>query len=227
MNNLLNEKAKNKLGVRNEYLLNFLINDIKDKTVLDIGCGFGWLEYRLKKKIKKIIGIDINKKDITQAKKEIKSNMVTFLVGSGLKLPVRPNSIDVVVASEVIEHLQKNSETLFFKEINRVLKIRGKLFITTPFNDIRSKFFDPAWWLIGHRHYSLKSLKELSKKTNLHIVDYKIWGRGWSMLGLLNLYISKWIFHRKRFFEDFFYKKELSEMESNKGWMNLMVKYQK
>lgn len=227
MKNKLGEKSGDKLGSRNVFFLNFLGDDIKNKTVLDIGCGFGWLEYRLKDKVKKIIGVDINEDDIRQAKNEIKSDKVSFLVGSGLKLPIKSNSIDVVVASEVVEHLPKDSEEIFFKEISRVLKIKGKLLLTTPFNDIRSKLLDPAWWFIGHRHYSIKDLEKFSKKINFRRIDYEICGGFWSMLGLLNLYISKWIFKRKRFFENYFYKKELSEMERSKGWMNLMVKYQK
>lgn len=107
------------------------------------------------------------------------------------------------------------------------MKIKGKLFLTTPNGDIRSKLFDPAWWLIGHRHYFVKDLEKFCNKTNLKIKNYKISGGFWSIVGLLNLYISKWIFRRKVFFENYFYNKELSEMKRNKGWMNLMVKYQK
>lgn len=110
MINILEEKYSDKLSARNVILLNYLYRDFKDKTILDIGCGFGWLEYRLKDKVKKIIGVDINKDHIKKAKKEIISKNVTLLVGSALRLPIKSNSIDVVVASEVIEHLPKGGE---------------------------------------------------------------------------------------------------------------------
>lgn len=227
MKNKLGEKSGDKLSSRNIFFLNFLSNDIKNKTVLDVGCGFGWLEYRLKDKVKHITGIDVNDNDILKAKNEINSKNVEFITGNALKLPFKDNNFDVVISSEVIEHLPKNSEECFLKEISRVLKKEGKLFLTTPFDDTRSKLLDLAWWFIGHRHYSIKDLDKYTKKINFRRVDYKICGGFWSMLGLLNLYISKWIFSRNRFFENYFYKKELNELKKNNGWMNLMVKYQK
>lgn len=164
MKNKLGEKSGDKLSSRNIFFLNFLSNDIKNKTVLDVGCGFGWLEYRLKDKVKHITGIDVNDNDILKAKNEINSKNVEFITGNALKLPFKDNNFDVVISSEVIEHLPKNSEECFLKEISRVLKKEGKLFLTTPFDDTRSKLLELAWWFIGHRHYSIKNLDKYTKK---------------------------------------------------------------
>lgn len=228
MKNRLEEKSSDNLEPRNIVFLDFInIEKIKEKRVLDIGCGFGWLEYRLKDKVRHITGMDVNIDNITKAKSEIHSKNVDFLIGSALKLPFKDNSFNVVISSEVIEHIQKNCEKKYFKEIERVLKRGGRLFLSTPFDDFRSKLFDPAWWIIGHRHYSIKCLNKFINKNKLKIINIKICGRFWGMLGLLNLYISKWIFRRKKFFENYFYKKELSELKNNSGWLNLMVEYKK
>lgn len=227
MKNILKEKATDRIGARNLFLVNFVGDKIKNKNVLDIGCGFGWLEYQWQDIVKKIVGIDIDKVNIKKATKEVGSKKVIFLVGDGLKLPVKSNSFEVVVASEVIEHLPRGSEGKFLTEINRVLTDGGKLFLTTPFDSFGSKLFDPAWWLTGHRHYSMQKIEKMLKRANFKVIDFRINGKIWSLFGLLNLYISKWIFGRRRFFEKFFYKKELAEIKSGKGWMNLMVECQK
>lgn len=47
-----------------------------------------------------------------------------------ITLPFTSNSLDIVVAGEIIEHLYDTGD--FLEEIKRVLKPEGKLIITTP-----------------------------------------------------------------------------------------------
>lgn len=106
----------------------------KDKSlkILDIGCGDGvlaWLIYRRNKA--KIIGIDTDKDSLKAARKELKARgaKVKFVQASAYQLPFKTNSFDVVVATEIIEHLAK-PETML-QEISRVLKPQGQSIITT------------------------------------------------------------------------------------------------
>ncbi len=55
------------------------------------------------------------------------------------KIPVTDNYADMVICQEGIEHLSDQLKA--FKEFNRVLKINGKLLITTPsYSNLASKF---------------------------------------------------------------------------------------
>lgn len=226
MKNKLGEKGSDKLGPRNRAFLRFNeIESIKNKKVLDIGCGFGWLEYQLQNSVLKITGIDSDQMIIKNNQKLRHSNRVIFKKASALKMPFEDNSFEVVISSEVIEHLPKGSENIFFKEIYRVLKNNGVCFISTPNKNIASMIFDPAWYF-GHRHYRAKQLIEIASKNGLTLNKYKVTGSWWTMLGLINMYISKWVFGRKKFFNSFFENKEDKESLKS-GFMNLFISFQK
>lgn len=228
MRNLINEIPSDKLEGRNLALKKFIgVNNIKNKTILDIGCGFGWFEYCFQDKAKKIIAIDIDKKNLLKCKKQINSKNIEFIFGDGLSIPMKENSVDVVVASEVIEHLSKGSEDIFLREIKRVLKKDGVIYLTTPFESFWSNLTDPAWWLIGHRHYSLNKMLNLLNQNDLVLVKKRVFGKWWTLLSLLNMYVTKWIFRRKKFFENFFNEKERMESLDNNGFMNLFLCFRK
>ncbi len=226
MKNRLNETASETIGARNEEFLKFIgKNNLKNKFVLDIGCGTGWFEHQNKNIVKKIWAIDVDIKHVNQNKNFFKNKNIEFMVASGLDIPLRDGDVDVIVTSEVIEHIPKDRENIFFKEVYRVLKNKGKLFISTPYKNWRSQMLDPAWYW-GHRHYSLEFLSSQARLVGLKRKKYKIVGSWWTAIGLLNMYIAKWIFKRKKFFNNFFDTKEKIENQAN-GFMNLFIAFEK
>ena len=104
-----------------------LIKNIKNKKILDLGCGTGRHTRILKRGGAKVWGIDISPKMIEIAKSEIKG--VDFKVGSVYKLPYKSNHFDIVIAGLVI-HYFKNLDKAF-KEIHRVLKNNGIFIFST------------------------------------------------------------------------------------------------
>ncbi len=226
MRNSLKESATDRLGARNQAFLRFVGKDkIKNKIILDIGCGLAWFEYQNRKKAKKIWAIDKDGKHIEQNKKLLKDKNVVFTKGSALKIPLENESVEVIVASEVIEHLPKKTETIFFREARRVLKKKGDLFLSTPNNHLMAKLFDPAWYF-GHRHYDYKKLRKIAETEGLQMKAYQINGAWWSLLGLINMYVAKWVFGRRKFWENFFEERELKESRSS-GFMNLFIAFEK
>lgn len=229
MKNILEERPTDKFVVTQiAAIKNIDVKDINGKNVLDIGCGHGWFElYAMSKGIEKITGIEITEKDLSTAKKHIIDNRVSFKVGSAIKLPFEDSSFDTVVCIEVLEHIPRNMELKMFSEINRVLRKNGILYLSTPYSSLISIIFDPAWWLMEHRHYSKKSLILFGEKNKFKVLRIIVRERWWSLLSGLNMYIAKWIFHRKRFFEDFFIKKVLEEYKKSNGFLDIQVKYKK
>lgn len=92
--------------------------------VLDFGCGDGGFLRYLSPRISQGIGID-------PFATPVKGDSCSILRHSpGQDFPVASNSVDVVTALAVVEHLDEPS--WFLKEAHRVLREDGRLIITTP-----------------------------------------------------------------------------------------------
>jgi len=98
-----------------------LLKNVKNKKVLDLGCGTGRHTVILKRRGAKVWGIDLSPKMIEIAKSEIKD--VDFKIGSVYRLPYKSNFFDIVVAGLVIGYFKNLDKA--FKEVYRVLKNNG------------------------------------------------------------------------------------------------------
>lgn len=125
---------------------------IKNKKILDVGCGQGALSYILTKEKAKAFAVDNSEKALKEAKKLCKG--VNFIKSKSEKLPYRDNFFDMVVLFYVLEHVNNLKDTL--KECKRVLKKGGYLCIEFP----------PYYSLTGHHLYrfTLLPMQYLPKK---------------------------------------------------------------
>jgi len=98
-------------------------------TILDVGCGSGYLAYLIKKETPQfaIHGFDVSNEALKQAKALDKKYAMNI---NHDKIPENDTTYDFVVCSEVLEHLVNVRHCL--KEIWRVLKNSGKLVVTVP-----------------------------------------------------------------------------------------------
>ena len=98
-------------------------------TVLEVGSGEGYGIMELAPKSGHYIAVD---KYNTEISDELRiENNITFIQSEVPPLKgIDDNSVDFVVAFQVIEHI-KNDE-IFLQEIYRVLKPGGKVILTTP-----------------------------------------------------------------------------------------------
>ncbi|MGZ5486705.1 MAG: class I SAM-dependent methyltransferase [Nitrososphaeraceae archaeon] len=105
-----------------------LIDGIKPKSFLDIGCGDGYFCSRVKSLFNAdVIGVDISEKACELSNKRGINTIVADLQNI---LPFKNETFDVVFCGEVIEHLADTDFLL--DEIYRILKKEGYLIITTP-----------------------------------------------------------------------------------------------
>jgi 2-polyprenyl-3-methyl-5-hydroxy-6-metoxy-1,4-benzoquinol methylase len=89
----------------------FVDNIDKDDVVLDVGCGSGALSYDDAKKAKKVVGIDLNEKNISFAKQRYSEENIEYICGDALKdLP--NEKFDVIIMSNVLEHIKNRVEFL-------------------------------------------------------------------------------------------------------------------
>lgn len=229
MKNVLDQKPTRDLPARLKGCADFVSkNGIHGKTVLDVGCGFGsFVLYALENGAVQATGVEITENDIKTAKENIHSEKINFLVGSAIQIPVSDSSFDTVVSFDVIEHIPKHTESQMFSEIMRVLKPGGSFYLSTPFQSIGSNICDPAWFLVGHRHYSQKELQKFGADQGFITKLVETRGSWWTFFGILNMYISKWIFRRPLFFQKLFQKKENEEYLKREGFINIFVHYKK
>ena len=85
-----------------------------EKNVLEIGCGEGFIINYLK--MDNIIGVDFSKEAIKYAKSANPDN--NFLTGNIYDIPFSDESFDIVMALEILEHLNELEKAI--QEIYRV-----------------------------------------------------------------------------------------------------------
>ena len=111
-----------------ELLAPYMANSI----VLDLGCGqLPYIEFFPDMKIKEFYGVDLSLESLKIARRNFNGAFPLILVRYGVKnIPFRDTSVDIVVSSEVLEHLDDPKE--YLKEIHRVMKDGGYLSLSTP-----------------------------------------------------------------------------------------------
>lgn len=202
--------------------------DIKGKKVLDLGCGFGWCEINfLKRGVREIVGLDNSAEVLSTARKYIKNKRAKFIKGQAYDLPFKNASFDTTVSWEMIEHVPHEKELKVFKEAGRVLKKKGKFYVSTPFDSFWSKITDPAWWVTTHRHYSVARLSELAEQSGFDLTDYKVLGGIYSVIYSLNMYFSKWILRRKPLLDDKLRPYFTNEYDADSGYMFIYATFTK
>lgn len=107
-------------------------SNIRNKHILDIGCGDGVLAHKLAKLgVGTVVGMDSSPEAITFAKEKCESLPNTqFVIGSAYTLPFQDHCFDSVISTEVIEHLENPERML--SEIRRVWNGVGAILISTP-----------------------------------------------------------------------------------------------
>jgi ubiquinone/menaquinone biosynthesis C-methylase UbiE len=142
----LDEYKKERLGRYNKRLrINNLKNFIKDKKIIDLGCGHGnFLISCLGFGAKKCVGIDYGKDTIQYAKKiayKLKlQKKVKFYCRSIYHSKLRANYYDFAIQNGVFHHM--DNEVKAYKEMYRVLKKGGHCWIYT---DGGGGIRDNAW----------------------------------------------------------------------------------
>ena len=132
------------------------LNLKKVKKAIDIGCGNGRhlksLGFRLKKA--EIFGVDQLEHEIHKLNNEFDThvckngNSYSFSVQDIRAISFEDNSFDMVICSEVLEHVADVDATL--KELTRLLKPGGNLLISVP-----SYFPEKICWLLSKGYQNM------------------------------------------------------------------------
>jgi 2-polyprenyl-3-methyl-5-hydroxy-6-metoxy-1,4-benzoquinol methylase len=96
--------------------------------VLDVGCSSGYLARPLTHAGARVVGLEID----PEAAAEARSVCADVVVGDveSMELPFEPESFDVILCGDVIEHLRDPGAAL--ARLRPLLRPRGRLVLTTP-----------------------------------------------------------------------------------------------
>ena len=140
-----NQSSGKKLHPSIEKLLSKL-KITSNAKILDLGCGRGDITLFLANRTKETIGIDYSKEAILIAnnikkkfpKKIQKKTHFYRMRAEKLKFP--DNYFDLVICIDLFEHISKEELEVVLKEISRVLKRNGILFVHTGTNKLLNDF---------------------------------------------------------------------------------------
>ena len=102
----------------------------RGKRVLDAGCGAGYGSAALARAAERVVGVDRAPEAIEFARAHYGASNLSFEEASCEALPHAEGSFELVVAFEVIEHLEDWRG--FLREVRRVLVPNGQMVVSTP-----------------------------------------------------------------------------------------------
>ncbi|MDO8555707.1 MAG: class I SAM-dependent methyltransferase [Nanoarchaeota archaeon] len=149
--------------------------------ILDVGCGTGVIASALAKN-NAVVGLDISAQALAFARKRDAS--ISWIKGDAQAVKFKPNSFDVVLASDVVEHVKDDVKAL--ENMHRVLKPGGKVIITVPALEMLWGRDDD---LVHHqRRYTRSSLKRVLRRAGFK-VDFLNY---WNVLLFPAVLVYKW-----------------------------------
>ena len=134
------DEEKNPLIAVEENITLDLIGNVRNKRVLDIGCGTGRYCELLAKKGGKVVGIDPSSKMLEYAKRKITSDCKFELRLGRIENTGLPHShFDVAVCALTVGHLLELEPAI--REVSRIIKTKGRLVVSD---------MHPYWFVAGY-----------------------------------------------------------------------------
>jgi len=175
------------------HMVYTLIEQLKlppDAAILEVGCSAGPLLLQLQQAgYTNLTGIDISEKAIALGRKR---GLQYISVMDGAKLDFSDAAFDLVIASDVLEHIADDAKAM--KEWSRVMKLGGKVIVFVP-------AFQHLWSghdVINHhfRRYTKTQLTTIVSQAGLKVKRASYWNFSlyfptWLVRKLQNLFSSK------------------------------------
>ena len=162
------------------------------KSILDVGCASGWFISKISREFPqaKCYGIDIYDKGVKYANKIYPK--IEFRVADAHKIPYRKNTFDLVMCTEVLEHL--DSPQIAILEIKRVLKKGGLSIIELDSGNLLFSLVWYIWrklwgkvWNDSHLHsFNIKKMEKMIISCGFSILRKEKFNFGMAIVFLIS-----------------------------------------
>jgi SAM-dependent methyltransferase len=174
-------------------LADFLIRLIEKmdgvKRICDLGCGNGYLSGRLAAMGYHVTGIDASDSGIELARKAYISDKIEFIcasIGDSLSEKLGDNTFDLVISSDVIEHLYRPSDLVV--SAYTILRPNGHFIVGAPYHGYLKNLVLSIlnrWdahhgvdWDCGHiKFFSVKTLQSIVAQHRFSNIRFYFYGR--------------------------------------------------
>ena len=112
-----------------------LLPDVRNRTVLDLGCGMGTFTLEAARRGAHAVGFDLMPAALVAARRVAGAEQVgaaRFALADVAHLPVADQSADVILAADLTEHLDNATLGRMLGETIRALRPAGTLVLYTP-----------------------------------------------------------------------------------------------
>lgn len=106
------------------------------RIVVDLGCGGGLLSKHFVDAGAHVTGLDVSPASLHAAQRRLAAE---FVCGDARRAPFADGSADIVLLSDVLEHVERPAEAL--AEAARILRRGGACFVSTLNRTFRARFF--------------------------------------------------------------------------------------
>jgi len=148
-------------------LRNIVISHLKGTSILDAGCGNGWLSICAWEEGLSVYAVDVAENEIKESQfiSKKRNADIALTRTSLLGLPFLDSSFDSIMCISVLEHTSNIEQALL--EIKRVLRNHGRLIIVVPNRLTHGLFYDKfVYRLIPIRLVISRSYKKTFLLTN-------------------------------------------------------------
>lgn len=164
-------------GAGEWHVLQALLPDMKNKRVLDLGCGFGWhCRYARERQASLAVGVDISEKMLLKARELTNDPLISYI-----KMPIEDinfanDQFDVVISSLAFHYIE--SFEAICSKIFGCLKSRGTLVFSVE-HPIFTSRAEQDWYYDDQRNrlhwavdsYQIEGLRETSFLTD-QVIKY-------------------------------------------------------
>lgn len=165
----------NKTVVKNRF------TDLKGKSLLNLGCGYGWYSNYFVEIGARVTACDGSEKMISPAKNTYKD--IDFeLVDIEKHLPYNDNEFDIVFCNQVLMDIENVGE--IFQQIFRVTRQGGRFYMAI----VHPAFYDCLW---GEDENGFKKAKIMEKYLSEYNFANPYWGETQHFHRTISYYINR------------------------------------